>query len=112
MTLHVRHASASGRLDELWDYDASERRLDVLVRLGALETSITVQVCSQARPRLGAHPIKRIDGESWRVLPARFVLHGTTLFPIACPIGDVLVPGEHLILTNAPASVDAELDAL
>lgn len=116
MTLSVRHASASGRLDEEWSYLRNEQRIEALVRRGSVVLRLSFAICAKAKVRFGAHPIVRVDGESWRVLPER----GVRIWPngiervvaIPCPIGDELAPGEHLILTNTPASVDAELAAL
>lgn len=118
MTLSVRHVSASGRLDndERWSFDRGDWRIDATVRMGARLVPVVVYACSQARPRLGAHPLARVDGETWRVLPVRYVRawpNGLeTLIAVACPIGDVLAPGEALALTQTPPNIDQELDQL
>lgn len=116
MTITVRHSTASGRLDECWDFDVIQQRIEALVRMGGVSVPLEILVCSQERPRVGAHPILRVDSESWRVLPARYVVtwphRSASLCAVSCPIGDVLAPGQHLILIHAPPTVSAELAAL
>lgn len=117
MTICVRHRSASGQLDdEYWEYRRVDHRIDVTLRSGLLRIRFEVKVCSQEKPDFGAHPIVRVDNESWRVLPARFVRcwrhRIEALAAISCPIGDILSPGQHLVLTNAPPHVSAELEVL
>lgn len=111
--IEVRHRSASGRLDELWEYDSARRCLEIVLRLGSAEPiAFTLAVCAPDRARIGAHPIMRLDGESFRVLPAVFRLEHGMLVPVDAAIHASLGPGSQLVLTHAPADVDAELQAL
>jgi hypothetical protein len=112
----IRHASASGRFDEMWCFDAKTKRIEASVRIGARLQHLSFVVCAQSRPVFGTHPIVRRDGESWIVLPVRFertwpdrveVLH-----PRPCPVGDLLSPGEFLALSNTPDAVSAALELL
>lgn len=109
----VKHRTASGRLDQLWDFDSARRVLDVVFRLGSAHpVAFTLQVCAPDRARIGAHPIMRLDGESWRVLPAVFRMEHGMLVPVDAPIHESLGHGGQLVLTHAPADVDAELESL
>ena len=96
----VRHKTASGRFDELWDYDVAERRVEAMVRTGNTTTFISVDVCALAHPRRGAYAVQQLDGETWEVLPGQAV-------PI---VG--LAPGDHLVLCHCPEAVSAELALL
>lgn len=110
----VRHRSASGRTDGRWEKTGDV--IHVYTRIGSLPKSMAIPVCSQGRPRIGAHPIIRLDGERWAILPARYVLEFPnrveTLMARSCPIGDVMAVGEQLVIAQVPADVDIELDAL
>lgn len=114
--LYVAHVSASGRLDLGWDFIADEHRVDAVIRLGTVPVHLSIHVCSRENPRLGAHPLQRIDGESFRVLPERYVRafpnRIETLQPIRCPIGDILAVSEQLQLTHCTDAVVAELEKL
>jgi hypothetical protein len=116
VTIEVRHASASGRLDEAWQFFKADARLDVLTRRGSRPLALALYVCSADRPMLGAHPIQRVSGDTWRVLPARFTpvysMQQMRLMAVPCAIGGELAPGEHLILNQAPDFVSLELECL
>jgi len=111
--IQVRHETASGRLDEGWEYDRRHQRILASVRQGAAILALDFLVCSYGLPLFGAHPIMRIDGETWTVHPCRYVRVWPggveELRAIGCPVGDMLAPGDQLILTNTPHNVDAEL---
>lgn len=116
MTLCVRHVSASGSsLDEGWERN-SPHAIEARVRMGAEIVPLLVQVCSVDRPRFGAHPIKRIDEETWLIHPLRYVhtwARGSdALTAVRCPIGDLFTPGDSLLLSNTPPSARAWLEAL
>lgn len=110
--ISVRHITAYGWLDEHWKYVADERRVLAAVRLGGLVVALGVAVCASERPELGAYPIVRLDTESWRILPARFVRSWGSLTCVATPIAAQLGAGEQLTLTNAPAETSAALERL
>ena len=111
----VRHRSASGDLSNCWEYDASERRVNVTVRLGGQEASFSVAICSRDRPVLGAHPILRLTEVSWRVPPERYIRtwreRVERLETIRCPLSD-LVGYFAVAITNAPPDVAKLLEAL
>ena len=116
MSITLRHKSASGRLDNAWEYDQRTQRVHAVIAAGAIKSSIDVEVCSPERPRIGAHPIKRLNGETWRIEAHRYVrewkngVERVVAFP--CPIGDAIGPGTSLTLTQAPPIVDDQLEAL
>lgn len=111
--LQIRHRTASGSLTELWEFDPARRALDVVFQLGsAAPIAFTIPVCAPDRARVGAHPVMRLDGESWRVLPAAFRFEHDILVPYDLPIHPSLGHGMQIILTHAPAEVDAEIAAL
>jgi hypothetical protein len=116
VTIQVRHASASGRLDEAWQFFKADSRVDVLTHRGSKPLALALYVCSADRPLLGAHPVERVDGETWRVLPARFTpvysMRQMRLMAVPCAVGGELAPGEHLILNQAPDYVSLELESL
>lgn len=109
----VRHRLASGRLDECWDFCAFRRVIDVVLRQASAEPiAFTLPVCAPDRPRIGAFPIMRLDAESWHVLPAIFRLEHEMLVPHDAVIHEALGAGRQLLLTHAPADVDAEIASL
>lgn len=111
--IHIRHRSASGRLDEAWEFDSARRVLDVVFHLGsAAPVAFTIPVCAIDKPRLGAFAVTRLDGDSWRVLPTRFVLEGEKLVHFEVSIHPSLDKRTMLVLTDAPYDVDAELEVL
>lgn len=116
MKVTVRHATASGRLDELWTFSPASASVEGLVRFGAVSVPFVVRLCSIARPELGAHPIIRIDGQTWRVLPQRYVRKWPrgieTLAPIDCALTDEFPIGASLELICTPESVSEELERL
>lgn len=131
--LALRHRSASGRLDQLWEFCAVRGVVEVVFRLAASEPiAVTVKVCHPDRPVLLAHPIMRLDGESWRILPAIFIpavsvsrdrdrsryvprdcsaRAGGLRDAVPCDL-HTAIGSSHIVLTNAPADIDAEMEAL
>lgn len=120
--VHVRHRSASGRLDEMWEYDPARRIIELVFRLASEHPSTaSIPVCAPKAARRLAYPIVRIDGETWRIVAARFVesiveLRGNSvtrmLVPEPFPIHPRLTCGDHILLCAAPPNVDRELEAL
>jgi hypothetical protein len=111
--LQVRHRTASGSLSEMWEFDNARRVIDVVLRVASAKPiAFTVPVCAPDRARIGAYPVMRLDGESWRVLPARFVLEHGLLVPHDAAIHESFGRGSQIVLTHAPADVDAELESL
>lgn len=112
--IYARHRSASGPLDgEGWEFDRRHNRLLASVRQGGILLPLDVPICSYGLPVFGAHPIVRIDGETWTVHPCRLVREWPGGFEqlraMASEIGDCLGRGTQLVLTNTPHNVDAEL---
>ncbi len=130
--ISLRHRTASGNLDAMWEWDPARGILDLVFRLGSANPrAVTVKVCAIDRPALWCHPLARLDGESWRILPAMFVpanssLPGRppTLAPrdclgsggglrgaVPCELHEVIATS-MLVLVNAPVDVSSELEAL
>ena len=111
--IQVRHRKASGRLDEAWEFDPARRVIDVVLRQGSAEPlAFAVPVCAIDKPRLGAFAMSRFDGESWRILPSRFVLQGEKLVHQELAIHEAIGGRVQLVLTHAPLDVDAELEVM
>ena len=112
--ISCRHVSASGALDEGWQFRA--RHIEATVRQGATLVHLWIEVCSPERPVFGAAPITRLDGEAWVIMPARFERTWPGGFEVLaaspCPVGDLLAPGEQLALVNCPERVSEELERL
>lgn len=112
--IHVRHRSASGRADEYWELDSS--RILASIRHSAGSLALDAHVCSYGIPIFGAHPIVRIDDETWCVHPVRFIREWPggieALRAINCAVGDVLGHGVQLVLAQSPSHVNAELEKL
>jgi hypothetical protein len=121
-SLVVKHRSASGQLDRLWEFDPARRLVMLVIRVASeAPMSLDVDVCSLAHPRLGAHSIVRHDEHTWRIKPERFVeLPQSTrdgqrvwsLVPEAYPIHPRFTRGDGILLAAAPSEVNAELEAL
>lgn len=112
----VPHRSASGILTHLWDYDPARRCVDIVLRLGsAIPIDMTIHVCSIDRGRIGAYAIIRENDECWRILPSIFVPISAAvpdLYRIDKPISITLGRGDQIMLTNTPAGISLELEAL
>lgn len=105
----IRHITASGRLDEHWSYDRARRVVTLFVRVGNVSLPpIDVPVCSDEARRAGAYPVRRRDGETWIILPARYLSVAA-----AEPRAVVVELGrEAVVLACTPSHVDDELVAL
>lgn len=107
--LYVRHITASGRLDEAWSYDPVARVVTALVRVGAVSLEVHVPVCSRDAPRIGTHPIRRVDSETWLILAARYIDRNAVR---GCALAPELAYGTSIQLTNTPPDVTLDLEAL
>lgn len=112
----VKHRTASGDLEQGWIYLPNEHRVLVSLKRGSLIVEFTVSICSDERPRMGAHPLQRASGDTWRVLRLRYwaaFRNGLeSLEPCKCPVSEELDPGDGLLLTNTPHDVTRQLEAL
>lgn len=105
--IFVKHRSASGTLDELWEYDPARRVVMLTFRQGAAEpVSVDVPVASEPFARFGAWKIVRGDEQTWEILPHRFGVVSLRPFPIHASLGSASV-----VLCGAPFNVSVELDA-
>lgn len=113
--ISLRHRSASGDLENGWEYDPAERRVHVAFKMGREEMTFSIEVCAAERLSIGAHPIKRLDAESWRVLPERVIRtwrdRVERLETIRCPFNGI-VGYFAIALTNTPADVSALFEVL
>lgn len=113
--ISLRHRSASGDLSNGWEFDPRERSILCNVREGQRSVEFRVEVCARERLAFGAHPLARLDGESWLVLPERVIRTwpnrieklDTIRCPILAELGTVAIA-----LTNAPEAVSHALEAL
>lgn len=112
--IQVRHRlSSGGVLWNIWDYDSARRVLEIVFQLGSAEPiAFTLSICAPDRARANAHPLLRLDGDSFRVLPAVFRVENEILVPHDCALHSSLSHGDALVLTHAPADIDAELSEL
>lgn len=112
--LQVRHRlSSGGALWNIWDYDPARRVLDIVLKQGSADPiAFTLAICAPDRARANAHPMLRLDGDSFRVLPAVFRFESEMLVPHDCALHKSLSFGDALILTHAPPDIDAELSEL
>lgn len=111
--IQVRHRLASGRVSEAWEFDSARQVVDVVLQQGSADPiGFTLPICAIDKPRLGAYAISRLDGDSWRILPTRFIYSGGRLVHHEVAIHEALGARTMLVLTHAPADVDAELETL
>lgn len=127
----IRHRTASGRLDSMWEFDSERRVVDLVIQLAnAKPFAFAVKVCSTETPRLWSHPIMRLDLFAWRILPAVWTVDtttskvgeppvlvpkscgGRTARPFPCDLHAIIGDASHIVLTNAPLNVDQELAEL
>ncbi len=128
----LRHRTASGDPSNVWEFDPLRSCIEMVFRLGsAAPRALTVKVCAIDSPALWCHPLMRLDGECWRILPALFTPANTslpgrppTLAPrdclrpggglrgaIPCELHEVIA-ATMLLLVNAPPGINEELEAL
>jgi hypothetical protein len=117
MTTHyVPHRTASGSIRRSWEYVPESRRLVVGIPFGANDLTFAIEICDVFRPIFGHVPIRRIDSETWRVLPERIIRRWPggveVLEAMAQSITRKLSFGDSIILTNTPPDVDALLEVL
>jgi hypothetical protein len=104
--IFVKHRSASGRLEELWEYDPVRKVVMLTFKLGAATpVHLDVPVSSRHESRFGAWAIQRADGETWEIVPYRFGGSELRAHPIHEALG-----GESVVLTNAPPGQALELE--
>lgn len=110
------HRTLRGGLEHAWEYVPNAHKVLIALQTGSMHTVFSVDVCSANAPRLGAHPIARIDLETWRIIPMRYVRSWVggveQLTPFPCPISSSLTPGDALMLLNAPIEVTEQLEEL
>lgn len=102
----IRHRSASGTLDNMWEYDPERRVLIVVVR----NRATTIPVASEKNPRRFAYAISRKSETTWQVAPAMYFRKQNDWYAIAIGFDEGLC--DFLFLTHAPADVNQELEAL
>lgn len=111
----IPHRSASGSLDNGWEFDPHERRVLCNVRVGATSVEFGLWVCSPERLVLGAHPFSRVNEECWKVLPERVIRTWSkgreSLETVRSPVHGAL-GCVGLMLTNTPAYVSQLLELL
>lgn len=129
----LRHRTASGRSDALWEFCSQRCVVEIVLRLGSADPlAVTIRVCAPDRPKLLCHPILRLDGESWRILPAIFVpavsvsrdrdrsrlaprdcstRNGGLAGAIPCELHSA-IGNVGLILSNAPEDQNREMEAM
>lgn len=109
----LRHRTASGDVSSCWDFDPVRRCAELVFRLGSAEPiALTVPVCSQIAPRLGAWAVMRMGAEAWRILPLRFTRVDAR---IVVPEERAIHPAigfEPIVLSNTPPVVAEELERL
>lgn len=104
--IYVRHRSASGRLDELWEYDPARHVVIATLRQGTAEPiDLTIPIASEARARYGAWKLVREGEDNWKVTPHRFGSERLIPHPIHRALGT-----NALVLLAAPWFVSAELE--
>lgn len=137
--LTLRHRTASGRLDELWEFDPARQVVELVFRLGAGPVrGFTISVCSPEKTTAFAHALMRRDADTWKILPSLFVpidqapsyviVHGIEVprtMPLileakecrsrrqarvaACNLHEHIGYGMQIVLANAPDEVAREL---
>jgi hypothetical protein len=107
--ISVPHRSRTGDEDVGWDFDAAAGLVRFAFRRGVVVVDGELPVCTTERPRPGAHPIVRIDGESWRILPVRYVRCGTEMMSSDSALAPGLSFGA-LVVTDAPPHVCEALE--
>lgn len=121
----LKHRTASGDLSNQWEFDSARSVIEAVITLGSAKPiAFTIRVCAVDKPELWCHPIARLDGESWRILPAMIISAGVgkteprdcghsigLKAAIPCDLHHVIGP-KQIVLTNAPEEIDREIEAL
>lgn len=104
--IFIRHRTASGSLDELWEYDPARRVVILRFRLGAADpVDVDVPVASEERLRFGSWQLVRADGDTWEILPRRYGMGSLRPAPIHAALGT-----SSIVLCAAPLNVSTELE--
>ena len=109
----IRHRSASGDVSSCWEFDPARQSVELIFRLGSAEPiALTLPICSQTSPRLGAWALMRMGAEAWRILPLRFTrVSDRIVVPEERQIHEAL-GFEPIVLTHTPPDVAEELERL
>lgn len=108
----VRHRSASGSLSSgCWEYDSDRRIVVLVVRVHptAPIVGVDVPVCMRDTARNGAHIVRRLSADAWRIMPARYEAGPSgalSVVPFACVTAAGL---SSVLLTHAPDDISAEM---
>jgi hypothetical protein len=88
--------------------------VELVIQRGSIVTAFTVNVCAIDKPRFDAFALARLDSDSWRILPIRYVWagYGIKLVHDERAIHESLSKGDHIVLANAPEDVAIELQEL
>ena len=147
----LNHRTVALASDSVWEFDPARRVVDMVIRLESGTICFALRVCAPDRASAFAHPVMRLDGEAWQILPAVFIpkdspdtevtpvtlrspvqsflprectrslmplqssLKGWPRFnpdAISCPLHRAIGGSTHLVLLNAPSTIDAEMEEL
>ncbi len=102
---YLRH---SAHASERWVYDAIDR----VVKAHFVNGDVSIPVCSQRHPRVGAFFINRKDEDQWVISPARCVLRHDGFTARSAAYDPEGVHCEFVTLTGAPDGVNNMLGDL
>lgn len=106
--LHVLHRTASGRLDNLWEYDPARRIVMLTLKIGAAPpVHVDVPVATARDPRVGSWTLRRLDEHTWEILPSRYGDRRLVPSPIHPSIGS-----SSVVLVSTPDDVAIEFSLL
>jgi len=106
--LHVRHAVAAGRAGDWWRFDVVRKVVFMVLRHG----TVAIDVCSPKKPRYGAYPITRVDGDTWQTAPARYTSRVSDELTAETREISELVGVTFVQLLDAPDDVSTDLTNL
>jgi hypothetical protein len=96
---YLRH---SAQASERWTYDAIDR----VVKAHFVNGDVSIPVCSQRHPRIGAFFIHRRDEDQWVISPAQCTDRGKGFTARNVPYDKDGVHCEFITLTGAPDGVN------
>ncbi len=118
----------------MWEFDSERAAVDLVIRIASAKpVAFTIKVCSPQKPRLWSHPIMEVipstRARAWRLLPGIWGVDltskvgeppklvatpcgGRDARPFPCDLHAIIGHETHLILTDAPPTVDHELAEL
>lgn len=106
----LKHRSASGSLESMWDYDSARKAVIVVVEGRGFDVPVCLD--KDDHRTAGSFVITRLTEYCWRIAPCMCLKHRGHWVTVPWAYPDSNELAEFLCLTHAPEDISALLGAL